>query len=184
MSNGSLITDAKGRFAETIVSTLLEYAGYRVIRLGVEEVVSEVKASTARNEHTLQLPKQLSTAPDFLVVDPATGVTILLEVKFRAKFDDRVTASLHKILTQQAKYWPGTVSVFVCADHNENSTSNHIRNHIGCLRESDLERLIEPHEKLSKWQRLRTLGGIFERVAEEQFYQEAKSLVTPIRSWS
>jgi hypothetical protein len=182
--NGSLLSDAKGRFAETIISTLLEHAGYRVLRLGVEEVVSEVKAGVARGERTLQLPDQLRTAPDFLVVDPATGECTLLEVKFRGTFDDRVATGLHAVLTRQATYWPEAVTAIVCADPPGSSKATDVRGFIGCLRATDLDRLIETHDHFTKWQRLRTLGGIFDRAADLHFYQQAEVLIAPIRGWS
>lgn len=185
MRNGNLITDAKGRFAETIISTVLEYAGYRVVRLGVEEMVSEVKASVARGELPLQLPAQLSAAPDFLVIDPRSGACTLLEVKFRRTLDDGVARELHERLTHQVAHWPGLVMAIVCAHVPEKSGVYRpdIREHIRCLRADDLERLVEQHHNLTKFQRLRTLGGIFEAVADVDLYRETEQLVAPIRAW-
>jgi hypothetical protein len=99
--SGTLLTDAKGRFAESIISTFLEYAGYRVLPLGIEQVVSEVKAAVARRERPIELPDQLRSAPDFLVIDAEAGTSTLLEVKFRRCFDDMVAAGLHKTLSRQ-----------------------------------------------------------------------------------
>jgi hypothetical protein len=185
MRNGSLFTDAKGRFAETIVSTLLEYAGYRVIRLGVEETVSEVKAVVARNEASLKLPDQLRRAPDFVVIDPNSGECTLLEVKFRRIFDNATAESLYEPLLAQSALWPGTVTAIVCADAQDRFADKGLRNFLGCLRTEDLGRLIETHDKLTRWQRLRTLGGVFARVLEKDgFYRDAENLVAPIRAWS
>jgi hypothetical protein len=186
MRNGNLITDAKGRFAETIVSTILEYAGYRVLRLGVEEMVSEVKAGVARGEWALRLPEQLSAAPDFLVVDPRSGECTLLEVKFRRMFDDEAARELHARLTRQVGYWPGMVTAIICAHRPEVSSASRpdIRSHIRCLRAEDLDRLIEPDPKPTRFLRLRTLGGIFEAVGSVDLYRESEQLVPPIRAWA
>jgi hypothetical protein len=184
MRNGALATDAKGRFAETVGSTLLEYAGYRVLRLGVEEVISEVKAGVARGERYLKLPQQLRSAPDFLVVDPASGDCTLLEVKFRRRFDDRTAGDLHDVLSTQVRFWPECVTVIVCADPGEAKVGSGIRKLIRGLRAGDLARLIDPHDRLSRWERLRTLGGLFERVADENLYAEAEALILPIRGWA
>ncbi|WP_111642266.1 hypothetical protein [Marinimicrobium alkaliphilum] len=187
MGSGSFFTDAKGRFAETVISTLLEHAGYRVLRLGVEELVSEVKAGVSRGEQALVLPDQLRTAPDFLVVDPVSGNTTLLEVKFRRRFECDVAAKLHTLLQRQENYWPGFVSVFLCPNppgFNDSSKETDIRQFVRCLKASDLNRLIEPHERLTKWQRLRTLGAVFERVGDQDFYKETASLIGPIRAWA
>lgn len=116
MRHGTLLSDAKGHFAETIVSTVLEYAGYRVVRLGVEEMVSEVKAAVARAERSLKLPEQLRSAPDFLVVDPRSGESPLLEVKFRRALDDPAAEAPHQRLARQVAFWPGMVTPIVCAD--------------------------------------------------------------------
>lgn len=188
MRSGSLLTDAKGRFAETIISTVLEYAGYRVVRLGVEETVSEVKASVARGESALRLPDQLRTAPDFLAVDPHSGTCTLLEVKFRRAFTDDVAGALHVTLSRQAAFWPGTVTAIVCAAPpaiGGGTATPDIRTHVGCLRVDDLSRLVETHPKLNRWQRLRTLGGVFDRVVlTEELYRESEQLVAPIRAWA
>lgn len=187
MRSGDLFSEAKGRFAETLISTILEHAGYRVVRLGVEETVSEVKAGVARGEHTLQLPDQLRTAPDFLVVDPRSGVCTLLEVKFRRELDKAVARELHSKLARQAALWPGTVTAIVCAHVPETAriARPDVRSHIGCLRSDDLDRLLEDHPDLTRWQRLRTLGGVFEAVYQmEGLYRESEQLVAPIRAWA
>lgn len=92
------------------MSTLLEYAGYRIMRLGVEKSVSEVKASFARGEDALILPEQLQCSPDFLVADLDSGECALLEVKFRRTFDNSVAPSLHERLTKQVRFWPGMLT--------------------------------------------------------------------------
>lgn len=181
----SLLTDAKGRFAETLISSLLEYAGYRVQRLGVEEVVSEVKAAIARGEPGLQLPEQLRRAPDFLVIDPRTGKCTLLEVKFRSRFDDEVAHELHGTLSRQVALWPEMITAIVCADVPDERGYNDIRAHVRLLHPADLSRLTDPDPAdKPKWERLRMLGGFFQEfVYQGAIYEESKHLLAPIRAW-
>jgi hypothetical protein len=49
---------------------------------------------------------------------------------------------------------------------------------------TDLDRLVEDHPRLTKWQRFRTIGSVFERAAATQgLYSESAALVRPIRGW-
>src|SRR5579872_2875103 len=63
----------RGRLAEQILTVLLERAGYRVTRLGIEVLFDEVKYLDRERYLALGLPEQLRTLPDILVADP--GVT-------------------------------------------------------------------------------------------------------------
>jgi len=182
----SLLTDAKGRFAETLISSLLEYAGYRVQRLGVEEVVSEVKSAVARGEREPYLPEQLRRAPDFLVIDPRKRRCTMLEVKFRRTFADEVARELHATLSRQVELWPEVITVIVCADVPGDAQYGDIRDHVRVLHPHDLSLLIEsdPPDK-STWQRLRMLGGVFDSfVLNGAIYKESQHLLAPIKAWA
>lgn len=75
-----------GNLAQRIVTVLLERAGYRVTRLGVEELFDGVKGMDREQYLGLGLPKQLRTLPDLLVADPGVTWATLIEVKYRNAF--------------------------------------------------------------------------------------------------
>lgn len=72
----------RGRLAEQILTVLLERAGYRVTRLGIEVLFDEVKYLDLERYLALGLPEQLRTLPDLLVADPGVTWAKLIEVKF------------------------------------------------------------------------------------------------------
>ncbi len=90
----------KGHITESLVQTLLEHAGYRVVPLGIEQVIREVKDRGSWN-----LPKPLRTLPDFLITDAEFKKSWLLEVKYRHQWNDYTIKSLEETLTNQVQYW-------------------------------------------------------------------------------
>ena len=71
----------KGRVAERILVTLLERGGYRVTRIGVEELFDEVKYLELPAYLRLGLPEALRALPDLLVADPSVSWARLIEVR-------------------------------------------------------------------------------------------------------
>jgi hypothetical protein len=56
----------KAQVTQTVLAAILERWGYRVSRLGVEELFGEIKYLDDTQYHALGLPKQLRTLPDLL----------------------------------------------------------------------------------------------------------------------
>jgi hypothetical protein len=90
----------RGHLAERILSILLERGGYRVTRLGIEELFDEVKYLDHRHYLALGLPEQLRTLPDLLVADPGVKWAKLIEVKFRRSFSRIAADELFETLTK------------------------------------------------------------------------------------
>jgi hypothetical protein len=101
----------KGRLTESTVMALFERAGYRVTRMGVEELFSEIKQLELSAYQKLALPNQLRTLPDLLVSDPEITQAFLVEVKFRRSFDQATAQSLYDALTEQRRSWPESYAV-------------------------------------------------------------------------
>lgn len=101
----------RGRLAERILTVLLERGGYRVTRLGIEEVFDEIKYLDREQYLTLGLPEQLRTLPDLLVTDPAVRWAKLIEVKFRLSFSRNTADKLISTLTEQRRLWPESIAV-------------------------------------------------------------------------
>ena len=106
----------KGRVAESLLITLLERAGYRVTRMGVEELFDEIKYLDLEHYHKLMLPVQLRSIPDLLVADTDITKAYLVEVKFRRRFDKKTAWSLHTTLVDQRRQWPESYAVLMVGE--------------------------------------------------------------------
>src|ERR1043166_4540366 len=106
----------RSRVAERILVTLLERGGYRVTRLGIEEIFDEIKLLSKAEYLGLGLPPALRALPDFLVADPHVSWAVLVELKFRRRFDDEVARELHATLTEQRVHWPDSHAVIMIAE--------------------------------------------------------------------
>ena len=106
----------RGHLAVRIFVTLLERGGYRVTRLGIEELFDEVKYLPLHQYLALGLPRALRTLPDLLVANPNVSWTRLIEVKLRKRFDQEVAKELHSILSEQRQYWPDSYAIIMIGD--------------------------------------------------------------------
>lgn len=107
---------AKGQLTQSIAKMLFERAGYRVTRLGIEELFHEVVQLEVQEYRKLGLPKALRALPDLLVATPNISSARLVEVKFRSRFDGDSAQALHKTLSHQFEYWPETVCMLMIAE--------------------------------------------------------------------
>lgn len=105
----------KGQITQSLIKTLFERAGYRVTRLGVEELFVEVTQLDEKQYKALNLPLALRYLPDFLMADSTLNKAFLLEVKFRKDFNESTTQSLHYELTRQRVFWPDSYAVILIA---------------------------------------------------------------------
>ena len=106
----------RGRLAERIIVSLLERGGFRVTRLGIEELLDEIKYLPRDQYVGLGLPPQLRTLPDLLVADPRVSWARLLEIKFRRRFDDEVARELHGAISEQRQFWPESWALVMIAE--------------------------------------------------------------------
>ncbi len=95
----------KGALTQTLVKSLLEDANYRVVSLGIEEVMREIAALEQPQYLGLRLPKALRSLPDFLVTDSSIAKAWLVEVKYRRRWDADAIQSLRDKLLEQAGTW-------------------------------------------------------------------------------
>ena len=112
----SLSNLLRGGLAERILTIFLERNGYRVTRLGIEELFDEVKYLDREHYLTLGLPQQLRTLPDLLVADPGVKWARLIEVKFRRSFDRNTANQLFDALSEQRLFWPQSYAVIVVGE--------------------------------------------------------------------
>lgn len=73
----------KGAITQVLLKSLLEDAGYRIVPLGIEEVLRELSSLEQEHYKQLNLPPALRKLPDFFVADMEFKKTYLVEVKYR-----------------------------------------------------------------------------------------------------
>jgi len=104
----------KGAVTQTLLRSLLEDAGYRIVPLGIEEVIREIKVLGRKEYLSLKLPKNLRKLPDFFISDKKVNEAWLLEVKYRKFWKPSVKKSLGLELKQQVEEWkPLYVMIFL-----------------------------------------------------------------------
>jgi hypothetical protein len=142
MNTMSFASILKGRLAERIVVSLLERGGFRVTRLGIEELFDEIKYLGREEYLALGLPSQLRTLPDLLVADPGVTWAVMMEIKFRRRFDSDTARDLHKALQDQRQLWPDAWALIMIAEPFVEGGRFH-QDYIRLLGPDDLDKLIE-----------------------------------------
>lgn len=112
----SLANVLRGHLAERILTMLLERSGYRVTRIGIEEVFDDVKHLDREHYHALGLPERLRSLPNILVTDPGVKWAKLIEVKFRRSFGRNTADELWGTLTEQRTFWPESYAVIIIGE--------------------------------------------------------------------
>ncbi len=189
----------KGRLAERIVVSLLERGGFRVTRLGIEELFDEIKYLERDQYLKLGLPPQLRALPDLLVADPHVTWARMLEIKFRRRFDDQTASELYATLRDQREHWPDAWSVVITAEPFVEGGKFH-QDYIRLLGPDDLDLLVQPVARgpsdddrrvmSRRWDRLPMLTKLFYRAHGEdergvelarQFWQGADFVTAAIK---
>ena len=179
-----MLHDLHAQFAQALVATLLEYARYRVLRLGVEEIVSEVRSLQTGPGLHLHLPPRLAALPDLLVVDQASGDASMLEVKFRRCVDDASAKRLAGSLRQQFEWWPEATAIIITAEP-PGAASARYQDYVRLVRPGDLPAFTSDTPLGQRWQALPTLGAVFGRVHDVPgFHQDADNAVAGLRTWT
>jgi hypothetical protein len=104
----------KGAITQVLLKSLLEDAGYRIVPLGIEEVLRELSSLEQGRYQQLNLPPALRKLPDFFVADIEFEKTYLVEVKYRKYWNASTKRCLGRTLLQQLKYWnPLVLMLFI-----------------------------------------------------------------------
>ncbi len=148
----------------------MERGGYRVTRLGIEELFGEIKHLDLNQYMRLNLPLELRSLPDLLIADSNTRNAFLVEVKFRKKFDENSAKLLYDELTEQRKYWPQTYVVILISNSLIPDGTFH-QDYIRVLKSSDdLSILIDQKMSLQKrWDTLHHIQRVFTQFNADQY---------------
>ncbi|MDP3063993.1 MAG: hypothetical protein Q8O40_12405 [Chloroflexota bacterium] len=159
----------KGMVTQTLLTALFERGGYRVTRLGIEELFAEVKHIDLQQYMGLNLPLQLRYLPDLLVAEIDMTNVFLVEVKFRRKFDQASAESIYEELKDQREYWPQSHAVVMVAEASTPELRFH-QDYIRVLKPNEHEVLIDGRlSPAQRWENLHHLQRVFKRFNKEQY---------------
>lgn len=154
--------------AERILVTLLERGGYRVTRLGIEEIFDEIKLLGQREYLDLGLPSALRALPDILVADPQVSWAALVEIKYRRRFDEEVSRELHDTLSKQREHWP-EANALVMIGEPFDATNRFHQDYIRLIKPAETSKLLwrplnmaDEREGMRRvWEALPTMASLF-----------------------
>lgn len=151
----------KGQITQALIKTLLEGAGYRVERLGIEELFSDLKHLDYESYVKLDLPENLRKLPDLLVSDLRSKECWMIEVKYRRKLDKQNAESLYNTLTAQYKYWPKTYTIIIRGDCDKKILRH--QNVIGVITPDALDSWLKcsSYETPDYWRAVKPLHKVF-----------------------
>ena len=111
----------KGAVTQSVIQALLEGAGYRVMPLGIEEILRELKALSRKQYMDLELPEVLRQIPDFFISEEKFDQTWLLEVKYRRRWDENVRAELKETMKKQIANWDSVYVALILGERAKES---------------------------------------------------------------
>jgi hypothetical protein len=153
----------KGVVTQSILKALLERGGYRVTRLEIEELFSEIKHINLQQYQSLNLPLQLRFLPDLLVAEVDMTHVFMVEVKFRSRFDEYSAHSLFDELERQRTYWEQSYAVIMIAEPFITDGQYH-QDFIRVVRPQLHKVLIDNNLSLQqRWNSLEHLQRVFKR---------------------
>jgi len=101
----------KGRIAETIVSEMLQEAGYFVYRFGYEGILqSLIQEGLPKMRSDSVVAEKIRTMPDFIVMNKA-GDVFFIEVKYRSSIEN--DQSFKDWVRKANKRWPEAKLILV-----------------------------------------------------------------------
>lgn len=183
----------KGQITQTLVKTLLERAGYRVERFGVEELFNEVIHLDKEEYKKLSLPDSLRKLPDLLVADSDLQNAWLLEVKFRKRLTKKSAHELHQTLKEQFQHWPEAIALVIIAEHHNKWSTNNggnrfVQDYMRIITPNNIEKLVRPLNGNIKatfeqrvWDSITEPQHIFTGLLERGVLKKSDSLIKTIR---
>jgi hypothetical protein len=144
----------KAQVTQSLLTAILEDAGYLVSRLGVEERLREIKYLSKPEYDRLDLPAQLRLMPDLLVTAPDLSVAPLVEVKYRRELESNTVRRIVERLGVQFELWPGTTVVLFLSNSFWDNRG-FIQDHVRAIRQQDLSMLGDEHRPMyERWMML------------------------------
>lgn len=119
----------KGEITQSLIECLLVDAGLRVVPLGIEQVIREVKALNKEQYRAAGISPALRGLPDFFIANRDMSQTWHLEVKYRRNWTEETRVELFRSLRTQVETWqPLHLAVFLGeTDLQQNWPSSYLR---------------------------------------------------------
>jgi len=172
---------AKAQITQALLSALLERGGYRVTRLGIEELFGEIKYLDLPEYMALNLPLKLRYLPDLLVADLEMKNAYLVEVKFRRSFDEISASLLHEKLKEQREHWPESYAVIMIAESFVPEGKFH-QDYIRVVSPGQTDMLVNANLSPEKrWEDLPQIYHVFKNLWETSLLYAADSITPALR---
>ena len=170
----------KGDITQVLIKTLLEDAAYRIVPLGIEEIITEVKVLTQEKYLALGLPTSLTKLPDFFIANKDVSRACLLEVKYRNHWSDEVRCELEQSLKPQVKEWdPLYLMIFLGEPISKSEEQPSYWMKVARLSYRDGEMVVfNPHSGLvvkwneSSWDNFDRIQDVFEILRETKHWED------------
>jgi hypothetical protein len=175
----------KGVITQTLLTALFERGGYRVTRLGIEELFGEVKHIDLQQYLGLNLPLQLRFIPDLLVAEIDMTHVFLVEVKYRRKFDQNSAESIYADLKRQREHWAQSYTVIMVSEAFAPDRTFH-QHYVRVVKPTEHEILVDSRFSLEeRWEKLHHLQRVFTRFNNDLYaldvQKSADTLTTTLR---
>ena len=125
----------KGTVTQALLRAVLQDCGYRIVPLGIEEVLREITVLQKEEYNALNLPPMFRHLPDFFVAQQDMKRTWFVEVKYRKAWNKSVADSLGKQLFSQVQTWsPLHLMVFLGTAGKQKDKENLASSWMGIVR--------------------------------------------------
>jgi hypothetical protein len=123
---------AKETIGQNLIYTILDFAGYKIYKFGIENFVEDMKKEITGN-YTSDTNSRIMSTLDYVVVDPETKDAVLVEIKYRGlKEGDGRGVNLifkYRTINNHMTYWKDMILIIVFNVHP----------YITCIRVQDIE---------------------------------------------
>lgn len=172
---------AKAQITQSLLTAMLEQAGYHVHRFGIEERLLEIKYLDAARYAQLALAPRLRTLPDLLISASDLSVAYLIEVKFRARLRPGDMRALQTTLRQQFDHWPGLFVVLFLGESFWDGRG-YVQDHVRVLRASDLDAFADERVEMARrWEALPMLHHAVAGLTFENYHGHADRITDLVR---
>jgi len=156
----------KGVITQTTLAALFERGGYRVTRLGIEELFGEIKHINLERYLGLNLPMPLRYLPDLLVAELDMSNAFMVEVKYRRRFDPEL---LYAELSKQIEHWPQTHTVIMISEPFVSDASFH-QDYIRVVTPKNIELLDDDSSAPEEiWEKMNHLQRVFKAFNNDRY---------------
>ena len=168
----------KGVVTQNTLAVLFEQGGYRVTRLGIEELFGEIKYLDGKEYSRLDLPPALRYLPDLLIANLNMTNAFMVEVKYRRQF---LPAKLHSDLKEQFVHWPQThVVTMISEPLPPHPNASFHQDFIRVIRQQELDGLSAKGSDAAEiWDKLPHLHQAFKSLNQDAVaFQECADTLT------